>query len=54
MKTILTYKLNGTKYRHVFETRVAYASVERYLIMERHIGLSKIPAAIVEIENLLT
>lgn len=53
MKTILTYKLNGTKYRHTFPARVSYGSVERFLIMEKHIGLSKIPAAIVEIENLL-
>ena len=52
MKTILTYKLNGTTYRHTFTAQVSYGSVERYLIMEKHVGLSKIPAAIVNIENL--
>ena len=52
MKTILTYKLNGTTYRHTFPALVSYGSVERYLIMEKHIGLSKIPATIVNIENL--
>ena len=53
MKTILVYKLNGVQYRKVFPHQVSYGSVERFLIVEKHIGLSNVPAAIVSTENLL-
>jgi hypothetical protein len=50
--TVLTYKLNGSTYRHVFAGRVSYGTVERYLIMEKRIGLRSIPAAIVSLTGL--
>jgi hypothetical protein len=53
MKTILTYKLNGVTYNYTFAGRVSYGTVERYLVMEKHIGVSQHRNAIVEIKNLL-
>ena len=52
-KTILVYIHNGTQYRKVFPHKVSYGTIERFLIVEKHIGLSKVPAAIVSTENLL-
>lgn len=53
MKTILTYKLNGVTYNHTFADRVSYGTVERYLVMEKHIGISQHRNVIVDIQNLL-
>jgi hypothetical protein len=53
MKTTLQYRHNGTLYRKVFPHQVSYGTIERFLIMEKHIGLSAIPRAIVKIENQL-
>ena len=53
MKTILTYKLKGVTYKHTFASRVSYPTVERYLIMDKHIGLSEHRKAIVSCTNLL-
>lgn len=53
MKTILTYRINGTTYSHTFPARVSYGTVERYLIMEKHIGVSQHNKVIVNIKNLL-
>jgi len=49
--TTLTYKLNNVIYRKVFSGRVSYPTIERFMIMEKHIGLSKIRSAIASIEN---
>jgi len=51
--TILTFKQGGVHYRKTFTSRVSYGTVERFLIMERHIGLSQHKAAIVSLDNLL-
>lgn len=53
MKTILTYRVNGTTYRKVFAARVSFGTVEAYLITEKRIGRSQINKAIVSLENLL-
>ena len=53
MKTILKYRLNGVLYQKTFSARVSYGTVERFLIMEKHLGLSAHKSAIVEIQNLL-
>jgi hypothetical protein len=51
--TVLTFKHNGVTYRKVFAGRVSYGTVERYLIMERHIGISAHREAIVSLIGLL-
>jgi hypothetical protein len=53
MKTTITYKHNGVSYSHIFATRVSYGTVERYLIMEKRMGLSAIRSANVQCQNLL-
>jgi hypothetical protein len=52
--TILVYKLGGVKYRKVFTGRVSYGSIERFLVMEKHVGISQHRNVIVEIENQLS
>ena len=51
--TILIFKHLGTNYRKVFTGRVSYGTVEQFLVMERHIGLSQHKATIVSLDNLL-
>ena len=53
MNTILTYRIGGTNYRHTFTGRVSYGTIERYLVMEKHVGISQHRNVIVSIDNLL-
>lgn len=51
--TVLTYRINGVTYRKVFPSRVSRGTVEAYLVMEKHLGVSQHGKAIVSLENLL-
>jgi hypothetical protein len=54
MQTILVYKIGSTNYRKTFAHQVSYGTIEQFLIMEKHIGVSQHQEVIVEIQNLLT